>query len=535
MANEEKTSESEKGDDDFSMDDLADTISKGANEEQRIKMELWSTDLVHVVGLNRPHVLTISTGAQQELKSLHEVHAEKMVEWIDENGKAKSIPFTHLWAKSNKRQKVLGYTFNPAHPKGILPPKEGDEHGFFNLYPGMPKLPAPEKIGQHESKVMWRMNTLVKRLFGDYWWWVCLRDAHMLFKPGEPTTQAVMVTTKVQGIGKSGYGEIVWELVGEMGIEVKPDRLGERFNSLLGKKLFVIVNELDNKFSTKESQLNDLITQKEVTLEAKFGNAYTVPCYLRWYFTTNSSSPCRLSRGQRRILVLQPGVTEKQAKGNYGRWVRERVMPMKRSERDLGIILEWFKGLWFRGEDWRGDVVPGLIRDGKPPCEWWDPTVNVPETEAAREIYDAGATGTARVALRFLEDLAWAPEEQKEGETEEDCAKRQAREMAGKERGVVGWCLVGPDQLKGPHAKAWGEVLSELRAQGGKVSVLRRGGVNYKVLDTTGLVPFRVRRRPDGTVNWSECTMKLTSEEVDKLVKESNKMMGNALLFGEDK
>jgi hypothetical protein len=266
----------------------------------------------------------------------------------------------------------------------------------------------------------------------------------MLNRPWERTNQAVMLLTMVQGIGKSLFGDFLRDLTGKHGLEGKSSRMFGGFNSEMEAKSFIMVNELDTKFSAREGQLNDLLTEEVVTIEQKGKDVIELPNLRRWYFTTNSASPCRLSKGQRRILVVMPLITQAQAEGEWGNWVNNVVAKFRQDAEALAAIRLWFDTLWYaKGE---GE---------------WNPTQRVPETEAARDAAAASMTTTQIVAEHLYEWIKAQPD---------------------------GWAALRPDTRQ-QDVKAFGELLNLVKAHGGtsgQKSINRGGRISLSVIDVAG-------------------------------------------------
>jgi hypothetical protein len=213
-------------------------------------------------------------------------------------------------------------------------------------------------------------------------------------------------------------------------------------------KTFVVVNELDVKFNSKEGQLNDLLTEEVVKIEQKGKDTILLPNLRRWYFTTNTSAPCRLSRGQRRVFVIRPPKVGADTRGAWGIWVREVVAKWRKDEAALGYIRAWFDKLWM--EEGEGN---------------WDATAPVPQTEEGDEASEASMTKTDIIAHRVVEYI----------------------------RGCKnGWSAVHPD-YKIVDNKIWGQINEIVKEGGGYVMQKERKqeGINttFTVYDTEAKLP----------------------------------------------
>ena len=411
-------------------------------------------DCAYVVGTNHTHIYNLKNGSRKSPTDFHDTHIEKKRWEEGPDGKMKVKQVSKIWIEHPSRVTVDNYTLDPRLPFGVAEDK-------INLWKGYPVWPSGEVGKRERIKQDWQK--FMEGLFGEHWKWVGLWTAHMLNRPWERSTQAVMLVTMVQGIGKSLYGDIVRDLVGEHGLEGKASSMFGNFNADMEAKTFIMINELDVKFSSREGQLNDLLTEEFVRMEQKGKDVIILPNLRRWYLTTNASSPCRLSKGQRRVLVINPPRVVGDTRGEWGTWVREEVAGWRKDDESLGAIREWFDDLWWS----EVEGVEGGV---------WDATAPVPETEAALEAAEASMTVTQIVAEHMYE---WI------------CAQEDG----------VG--AVHPD-LRKRDVKAFGDLTALVKAHGGFVGqkTIKEDGVvkAYTVYDTAGKLT-RLVKPSSGSAN----------------------------------
>jgi hypothetical protein len=406
----------------------------------------------YVVGTNHVHVYNLLNHSRKSPSDFHDTHVEKKRWALDENGKARVKQISKIWVEHPGRVTVDDYDLNPRLPFGI-------QGNMVNLWKGYPhyKVGLTSAAQKNEAiKAEWQK--FMEGLFGEHrlsspngdmpiWQWVALWTGHLLNCPWERTTQAIMLVTMVQGIGKSLYGDVVRDLCGEHGLEGKSASMFVNFNADMEAKTFVMVNELDIKFNSKEGQLNDLLTEEKVRIEQKGKDVIELPNLRRWYFTTNTSSPCRLSKGQRRVLVINPPRVMADTRGEWGIWVREVVAGYRKDEEALAAIREWFNDVWFGS-----GMGEGVWRSDAP----------VPITEAALDAAEASMTVNQIIAQDLYEAIV---------------------AMEG------GWCSVHPD-LRKRNVKAWGDVTGLVKAHGGYVGqkTIKDDGVvkTYTIFDSCG-------------------------------------------------
>lgn len=423
--------------------DLIDTAT--APPDWCSKLSGLLSDCAYVTGTNHTHVYNLVDHSRKALSDFHDAHIEKVRKMEVEDGKFKLQHISKLWVMHPHRLTVSNYTLDPRHPFGVVEDK-------INLWKGYPKRECFNEAKRAVVREEWQK--FMEGLFGEHWEWVALWTGHLLNRPWERTNQAVMLVTMVQGIGKSLFGDVLRDLTGEHGLEGKASAMFNNFNSEMEAKTFILINELDVKFSAREGQLNDLLTEEEVRIEQKGKDVICLPNLRRWYMTTNTSSPCRLSKGQRRVLVINPPRIVADTRGEWGTWVREVVAKFRRDEEALACIREWFDALWF--DSGKGDGV-------------WVPDSPVPETQAGLEAAEASMTVTQIVAGDMYEFLCGL-----EG----------------------GWGAAHPD-LRKRDVKAFGELTALVKAHGGMVGQknLKEDGLvkTYTIYDTCGRLPRSVK------------------------------------------
>src|SRR5215471_1811665 len=256
--------------------------------------EDWCEDLglllancVLIQGVNTPHVYDLRFGSRQTLKGFNEAWGYITVARVNESGKTVILKIPDLWYRHRMMLKADSYCMDPKSEPGVIVRRGRPMINLWRPYPDLgPMSPAAEAVLEGWQKY-------VEGLFGDHWRWVCLWVAHMLERPWEQTNQGVMLITKVGGIGKSLFSEIVAEMVGgEHSLEVSPSDLFNHFNAELEGKVWCHTHELDVKFSAHEGQMNELLSKDTFTMVQKGRDAIVLPNLTRRYFTTNVSSPC---------------------------------------------------------------------------------------------------------------------------------------------------------------------------------------------------------------------------------------------------
>ena len=399
-------------------------------------------ECVFVTGTNHAHVYNLKNHSRKSPSDFHDTHIEKKKWVLSTNGKSKAEQVSRTWIEHPGRVTVQNYDMNPRLPFGV----QGDK---MNLWQGYPVFKG-SSVG---VRAEWQK--FMEGLFGEYWEWVGLWTGHMLNAPWERTNQAVMLVTQVQGIGKSLYGDVLRDLTGVHGLEGKASAMFGNFNSDMEAKTFVMVNELDVKFSAREGALNDLLTEEVVRVEQKGKDVILLPNLRRWYLTTNTSSLARLSKGQRRVLVINPPRVVGDTRGEWGTWVDKVIAGFRKSDAALAEIRGWFDDLW------------------QEKGEGWNSCAPVPRTIAADEAAEASMTVNQIMAQDLFEVI-------------QSCEGQ--------------WAAVHPD-LKKLNVKAWGDLTAMVKAHGGFVGakMVKDEGTpkQYTVFDMSGALE-RTKRNDGG-------------------------------------
>lgn len=462
------------------MDDL-----KGLNE-QDLKGLLEELNWVHVVGTNVTHVYHLLNKSRKVGGSFHDAYGHLKVQVPDADGMLKSVPRTKVWITSPTRQRADDYLFDPRKPTGFIPPQKPHDIGELNIWPGMATHAAYPAGSRERFRVNRSWNRYMRKLFGVHWRWVALWVGHMLNRPWESTSQAVMLLTSVQGIGKSLFGEMVIQMLGnDLGLEVEAKEIGAHFNALLAGKIFGNVNELDAKFDTKESVLNDMITNPKNKITFKGVDTTEFDNLMRYYFSTNSSSPCRMSPKQRRILVIEPEFSHADTRGRWGAaFVAKRIAGFKRDPLALGVIREWFDDFWFNSGE--GEGV-------------WDSHAPVPVTAAGEDAAIASMTECDTIAQLVFERM-------------EDSDSK--------------WLAV-TSSTRSSNKNEWSKLAQMVKGAGGRYMSFKRHGWRGNIFDLGKTLEFSVvHDKRDGTIK----EVKLTDERLTKAVLAKAVADGDAIM-----
>ena len=93
---------------------------------------------------------------------------------------------------------------------------------------------------------------------------------------------------------------------GSPAIIVGPDELFGSFNGILKNKIFVVVNEPSSDREDHSAKLKNFITSKEITINNKYGQQYSIENYMNFVFTTNRPYVTTMGNNARREAIYKP-------------------------------------------------------------------------------------------------------------------------------------------------------------------------------------------------------------------------------------
>ena len=166
--------------------------------------------------------------------------------------------------------------------------------------------------------------------------------ATLIARPDIRMEYGVLMVSEHQGIGKTTLGSaILAPLVGRqnVGLPTESAITQSDFNEWLANKRLVIVNEIYSGHSWKAyNLLKSFITDKEVTVNAKFQRPYVVDNWAHMFACSNSLRALRMEEDDRRWFY--PYVTEHA-------WERGRFAALYEwlASGGLGIIAAWAQRL----------------------------------------------------------------------------------------------------------------------------------------------------------------------------------------------
>ena len=348
-------------------DELMGTSSEPSMESQLA--EMMRKYAVYMGG--KPHILNLDTMAvytNAEFENLVEVNKVRMDD-------KKVVPVARDFKLSKDRPEFDRYVFDPSGVNGL-----DQERRVFNNWPGFGSIPVRDE--ELESMYV----KFMQKMCGEHYDYVVSWFAHMVQRPWEKTTIAMLCMSDVQGCGKSMLGEVHGALLGGglYGSSPLSRVLSTTFNSLLANKILIQSDESDEFYANSGNQLKDLISSPTVDVEYKGKDVIKLANLLRLFITTNSDRPMRLDENNRRVFVWRPPVSVQDARGEWGRWVGEDIKALKDGERGCNAVM-WYLMNW----DLRG----------------WDSTAPVKQTSEMHDLVDASPTKNDTVGDELYEHV----------------------------------------------------------------------------------------------------------------------------------
>jgi putative DNA primase/helicase len=214
-----------------------------------------------------------------------------------ENGKIKEYKFTDLFDKCIYKRQYSTFDFEPN--KKICDDK-------FNLFLG---------FKYDDNKIKFDINKI--NHFLNHIKFICSNNdevykyfiswmAHIIQKPEIKTKVALVLYSIIEGVGKN----IIFDIFGELlnGYNAKftnTEAIGEKFNSDLMGKLFVIGDEVKGRKTDIMNELKDIITRLEENIELKGKDKFKIHDYKNYAFTTNNENIFKISSSDRRFMLIE--------------------------------------------------------------------------------------------------------------------------------------------------------------------------------------------------------------------------------------
>lgn len=292
----------------------------------------------------------------------------------------KVIKVANVFINHSNRPEFDKYVFRPDLDTGL-----DQDRRVYNQYPGMAAVPSETGCSERVKLIY---ETFMKKMCGEHWEYVVSWWAHLIQKPWEKTTIAMLCKGSVNGSGKSLMGMLHGKLLGNTlycGSYALGDIVNSDYNDMLENRLLMQCDEAGVFFDGAEGKIKDLISNPYITIKRKFFDSAEFDNFMRLFLTTNAVRPMRLDDQNRRMFVWTPDVTKADARGEWGEWLRSVVV----------------KGLLEDAEA-IGELMSYLL-------SWdltgWEPTAPVRVTEEMLELVEISNTKNGSVAESMFEEF----------------------------------------------------------------------------------------------------------------------------------
>jgi hypothetical protein len=156
---------------------------------------------------------------------------------------------------------------------------------------------------------------------------------HICLKPWEKTDIAIFLQS-IQGCGKSTLPVFLSKYVFGNHVSIKmsgTDKITGKFNTLLGNKIFVVVEEMacsGKKFHNELDKIKDLITGDKLALEPKGKEIYTIDNRCNFMMCTNNILSLKIEESDRRYACFEVSDVKK-GDEKYWTWLRKKILNQK--------------------------------------------------------------------------------------------------------------------------------------------------------------------------------------------------------------
>lgn len=154
--------------------------------------------------------------------------------------------------------------------------------------------------------------------------WFLRWCAYPLQHPGTKMFSTMVVHGVIHGTGKSLIGETMKRIYGQNYCKINQKDIERDYNDWAENKQFIMGDEITGSNKRSDADLlKDLITQREIRINAKYVPIYTVPDCINYLFTSNHPDAFFLEDRDRRFAIHEVlvGVLPGQFYDDYFHWL----------------------------------------------------------------------------------------------------------------------------------------------------------------------------------------------------------------------
>ncbi|AHC55080.1 highly derived D5-like helicase-primase [Tunisvirus fontaine2] len=254
------------------------------------------------------------------------------------------VSLTNFFHENHLSFTVHGLCFHPYSPE------EDDSHipvEYINTFEGFKAQPVDEGVNQEKIRPLldhifevWADSS--KENFDYVISWL----SHIVKYPREKTGVALVILSEAQGAGKGiitdflldkVFGRKLGKCIGDI------ERVVHRFNSILDKKLLVILDEMNQvdagAYHKSFDVIKHLITEKTVQIERKGVETTEEESFVNFLLTTNNTFSVKVEQSDRRYAMFR--CSDKRAKDfDYFRGLA-RCLTDECARHFIKFLLDW--------------------------------------------------------------------------------------------------------------------------------------------------------------------------------------------------
>jgi hypothetical protein len=369
----------------------------------------------------------------------NEVFADRKYEQVNDEGKVTIRKAATDWIQWPARAVVDSVVYEPAAPVIV----NGVQ---LNLWEGWGATPIEGDVSIFVKLIDHIFSTadpLHKQWFMQ---WL----AYPLQHPGAKMNTACVLWSLTQGSGKSIIGYTMGKIYGVNYCEVNKEQLQDKFNGWAINRQFVMGEEITGGSGRDVADvLKNMITGREVTVNAKYVPTYTVRNCINYYFTSNHQDAFFLTIEDRRYFIHEilgaklPDAFWKE----YDKWFK--------SQEGINALFHYLLNLDLDGfnpaaEAPHTESRKQMIEAGLSEHAAWTKELREHPDNILRTVNSNGSRGVLRFALYTIEELLalYQPEDSKRTRRISPKGLANALKEAGFERANGGEAIVTGEKLR---------------------------------------------------------------------------------------
>ena len=196
-----------------------------------------------------------------------------------------------LWAKEEIKEDLgkNGMEYVDKYDMFIMEPNNINYSsvvdGNYNMYSKFPHVPKPYK---DPKQISWSI-IFIKHIFGEQYE-LGLRYMKVLYEFPKQALPILVLVSEDRSTGKSTFVDWVNIIFGDNMVIINPQDISSSFNESYAVKNIIAIEE--SRFDSVQAteKLKALATLKNITINAKFQNPYTVPFAGKLIITSNDES-----------------------------------------------------------------------------------------------------------------------------------------------------------------------------------------------------------------------------------------------------